>query len=256
MWTVVEKLPPDCLRKEERDVEIIDRHKFDPRDIGNTWHLPTLRHRKLARLVRSLESFRLGKTSDILLCMIPALSSRDLLPNDQFLKLVPEIGSDRGWLEIARYHKELLGTRMITRTKERFSFAVAVRAIDFLHLAFEPYLDITELGKDLREELAHIGTELVYGKLGEVVEILAPVYELQRRPLKKLEDFKCLSLTRADAVGQSRQPSQPTKHFMNHSAFKQHHKALGFTRLHRAVFNKLSNDAPSKRLDHSKDIHR
>ena len=254
MWTVVEKLPQDCLRKEERDVEIIDRHKFDPRDISNTWHLPTLKHRKLVRVVRNLESFRLGRMSDILLCMIPALSSRDLLPNDQLLKLVPQIDSSRGWVETARYHRELLRTHMITQTKERFSFAVAVRAIDFLLLAFEPYLDITELGKDLQEELAHIGAELVNGKLGEVVEILAPVYELQERPLKKLVDFKCLPSANAGIVGQTRRPSQIAGNLMSHSTFKRYHEELGFTKLHQAVFNKLNNDEPPKKLDHSKDI--
>lgn len=241
MWTVVENMPSDCLRKEKRDLEIVDNHKFDPRDMRNTWQLPTLRHRKLVNAIRDLESFGLGNTTDILLCIIPALSSRDLLPNEQFLELVPQIDhNNKKWIETARYYKELLHTPLITRTKEQFSFAVAVRAIDFLHLAFEPYLDTTELDNNLQEELVCISTALVQGKLREVVDILAPVYEFQNRAFKKLEAFKCLMLRgNIDRREQATRPPQIKKNLSNHSAFTTYHEKLGFTKLHQDIFDMI-----------------
>ncbi|KAH7129076.1 hypothetical protein EDB81DRAFT_888844 [Dactylonectria macrodidyma] len=93
MWTVVEELPKDCLHQgfisNQQDVEIDGHNKLDPYEFIQSWHWPVLRHRKLTKVVRQMELYGLGRTNDVLLCMIPALRFKDLLPSHTMLKLIP-----------------------------------------------------------------------------------------------------------------------------------------------------------------------
>ncbi|KAK7432975.1 hypothetical protein QQZ08_000446 [Neonectria magnoliae] len=143
MWAVAEELPKDCLRKSstsnQQDVDIDGGNKFNPHDFIQTWHWPTLRHRELTKVIRQMEAYGLGTTIDILLCMIPALSFKDLLPNQAMLKLIPQFGHGQGWAETARFYNRLLETSLGNAIEENFCYAVVVAAMDFLYFACEPY---------------------------------------------------------------------------------------------------------------------
>ncbi|KAJ4401067.1 hypothetical protein N0V91_008208 [Didymella pomorum] len=190
MWTVVEQLPEDCLRQgvlsSEQDVEIDARHTFDPHEFVDTWRRPTLRHRQLTKLVRQLETFGLGTQNEVLLCMVPALSSRDLLPNHVILKLIPQIRHGQGWAETARCYNRLLEQSMRVAPRanmsvEKFCYNVVVATIDFLCFASEPYDEHISAPDELSTELEDIVARLVSARFATVVTKLAQAYILQRR---------------------------------------------------------------------------
>lgn len=187
MWTVVELLPRNCLNpgidEIQQEVEIEGPKVFESYDFTQTWLRPKLRHRRLTKVVREMESYGLGSTTDILLCMIPALSSRNLLPNQAILKLMPRVDSGRRWVEIANGHKKLLETIKTDEVSEedRLSVAIAVASIDFLSFAYEPYDEQTKPPQDLDSELKTIAQELLSPKFITVLEKLAPVYRRQYR---------------------------------------------------------------------------
>ncbi|KAH3991902.1 hypothetical protein HBI56_206560 [Parastagonospora nodorum] len=190
IWTVVEKLPENCFRQgnlsSEEDVEIENRHAFDPHEFVDTWLRPTLRHRELTKLVRRLENFGLGSQTDVLLCIIPALSFKDLLPNHVMLKLMPQIRRGQGWAETAHCYNRLLeqGFRVTphgTMAEEKFCYNVVVATIDFLCFASEPYDEHVQPPNELRIELEEIVARLVSIRFASVVRKLAQAYILQRR---------------------------------------------------------------------------
>ena len=190
MWTVVEQLPEDCLRQgvlnTEQDVEIESRHTFDPHEFVNTWRRPTLRHRQLTKLVRHLELYGLGTQSEILLCMIPAFSFRDLLPNHVILKLIPQIRHGQGWAETARCYSRLLeqSMRVVPQgnmAEEKFCYNVVVATIDFLCFACEPYDKHVVAPEELSTELEDIVARLASTKFAPIVKKLAQAYFLQLR---------------------------------------------------------------------------
>ncbi|KAM6516371.1 hypothetical protein FALCPG4_014555 [Fusarium falciforme] len=187
MWTVVELLPKNCLNsgidETQQEVEIEGPKVFESYNFTQTWLRPKIRHRQLTKFVRKMESYGLGSTTDILLCMIPALSSRNLLPNQAILKLMPRVGSSRGWLETASCYKKLLKTIKTDKVGEgdQFSVAVIVASIDFLSLAYEPYDEQMEPPKDLGDELRAMAQELLLPKFTTIMEKLMPVYRCQCR---------------------------------------------------------------------------
>lgn len=184
MWTVSERLPRGFLRKgfssDEQDVEIDGPHKFVPYHFAQTWHRPTLRHRQLTKVVRQMEKIGLGSTNDILMCMIPALSFKDLLPNQPMLELLPQVGSGQGWVETARCYNRLLETPIGTTIEEDFCYAVVVKTMDFLHLACEPYDDSIRPSPELNDQLKTI-VETLSSKFVDVVSKLIPIFNLQQR---------------------------------------------------------------------------
>ncbi|KAI8655590.1 Protein SSH4 [Fusarium keratoplasticum] len=187
MWTVVEFLPKNCLNpgidEIQQEVEIEGPKVFESYDFTQTWLRPKLRHRRLTKVVREMESYGLGSTTDMLLCMIPALSSRSLLPNQAIFKLMPRVGSGRGWVEIANCHKKLLETIKTDEVSEedQFSVAIVVASMDFLSFAYEPYDEQTKPPPDLDNELKTIVEKLLSPKFITVLEKLAPVYRRQCR---------------------------------------------------------------------------
>ncbi|KAK0622796.1 hypothetical protein B0T14DRAFT_494379 [Immersiella caudata] len=185
MWTVVDQLPGDCLQQgissSEEDVEIDGRHKFVLYEFLQTWRRPTLRHRQLTKVVRHMETYGLGSIHDILLCMVPALSFKDLLPNNAMLKLMPQVGVGQSWLEAARAYHRLLTTSVGTATEENYCYAVVTTVMDFLYLACEPYDRYILPPTELYQEIVSIVRILLSPKFAPVVTKLAPVYELQQR---------------------------------------------------------------------------
>lgn len=185
MWTVVEHLPEDCLRKgfadSEQEVEIDNRHTFDPLEFRETWYRPTLRHRDLTKLVRAIENNGLGKYMDIMLCMIPALSSKDLLPNQVILKLIPPMRHEQGWAATARSYSRLLDTSIQTSPAEMFCYSVVVEAMDFLSFACQPYDRFVEPQAELKYELEKLIHQLISPRFKHLLTQLAPLYAIQQR---------------------------------------------------------------------------
>ncbi|UPL02498.1 hypothetical protein LCI18_013432 [Fusarium solani-melongenae] len=189
MWTVVELLPRNCLNpgidETQQEVEIEGPKEFSSYDssFSEDWLRIKLRHRQLTKVVRKMESYGLGSTTDILLCMIPALSSRNLLPNQAILKLMPRVDSGRGWGETASCYKKLLQTIKTDEVSEedRLSVAIVVASMDFLSLAYEPYDEQMKPPEGLDDEIEAIAQELLSPKFTIVLEKLAPVYRCQYR---------------------------------------------------------------------------
>ncbi|RTE82800.1 hypothetical protein BHE90_002705 [Fusarium euwallaceae] len=187
MWTVVEFLPKNCLNpgidEIQQEVEIEGPKAFESYNFAQTWLQPRLRHRQLTKIVRKMESYGLGSTTDILLCMVPALSSRHLLPNEAILKLMPRVGPGQGWVETAICHKKLLETIKTDKVskEDQFSVNIVVASMDFLSFAYEPYDERTKPPEDLDDELGAIAQELLSSKFTTIMERLTPVYRLQCR---------------------------------------------------------------------------
>lgn len=190
IWSVVEQLPENCFRQgilsSEEDVDIENRHAFDSHEFVDTWSRPTLRHRQLMKVVRRIENVGLGTQNDVLLCMIPAFSYKDLLPNHAMLKILPQIRRGQGWAETARCYNRLLeqGLRVKqhgTMAEEKFCYNVVVETIDFISFASEPYDEHVRAPGDLSVELEDIVARLVSIRFAPVVKKLAQAYILQRR---------------------------------------------------------------------------
>lgn len=189
MWTVAEKLPENFLRQgissNELDVTIEDSHEFSTHRFAETWSRPTLRHRQLTKLIQQQVGFGLGTRDEILLCMIPAFSSMDLLPNHVILKLIPQVGSGQGWTETAQCYNKLLEQSMGATARdtmtERFCYNALIATIDFLLFASEPYDEQFPAPAELNFELQNIVARLACNKFVPVIKNLAPAYYIQRR---------------------------------------------------------------------------
>jgi hypothetical protein len=123
----------------------------------------------------------MGNTNDILMCIIPALSFKDLLPNRPMLELLPQIGSGQGWAETASCYNRLLETHIGTTIEESFYYAVVVKTMDFLYYACEPYDKFVTPPKELNEQLKPIVETLASLKFVHVVTELIPIFDVQQR---------------------------------------------------------------------------
>ncbi|KAF5706856.1 hypothetical protein FGLOB1_7208 [Fusarium globosum] len=167
----------------DKGEEIEGPQVFDPYDFDQMWPRFRLRHRRLTELVRQIESFGLGRTQHILLCMIPALSNANLLPNQAILKRIPRVGSGHGWVETARCYKKLLDTLKgdEVSVNDRLGVGIVTNTMDFLAFAWEPYDVINNPPKELRDELSAIAKQLVSSRLNSVMKQLFPVHKMQHR---------------------------------------------------------------------------
>ncbi|KIL90085.1 hypothetical protein FAVG1_06823 [Fusarium avenaceum] len=187
MWTVAQHLPKDCLDptsdQGQKEVEVEGAHTFESYNFKQTWRRLRLRHRRLTELVRQLESLGMGSTHDILLCMIPALSFKRLLPNQEVLKLIPHVGSGRLWAETASCHRHLLKTIHDDEygVRGRLDISIVTTTMDFLSFACEPYGEHIGLPSTLNLELSGIVENLCSPVFADLMEKLAPVYRQQRR---------------------------------------------------------------------------
>ncbi len=192
MWTVAEYLPRDCLQQpvlsDEEDVEIDGQQKLVTYDFYQSWLRPKLRHRHLTTVVRQMEGFGLGTMNDILFCMVPSLSFKDLLPDNTMLKLMPQLCQNLSRVDAARFYRYLLSTPI--GPDEKYCYAVIVAVMDFLFVACTPYDANLTPPKELDWELGFIIQTLASPPLSQVLNKLAPVYELQGRRARFLEIFQ------------------------------------------------------------------
>lgn len=103
-----------------------------------------LKHQRLDYLVGEMEDYGLGDRNQILLCMIPALSSRKLLPNQVALKLIPCMSPTSRWVNIAGVHEKSLGRINSMDIGDVFNVGIVTAAMDFLSFVFENYDDLNE----------------------------------------------------------------------------------------------------------------
>lgn len=187
MWTVARRLPKDCINPSfeeiHKEVEIDGPQTFEPYDFDQMWPRFKLRHRRLTELVRQIESYDLGRTEHILLCMIPALSKSNLMPNQAILKRIPRVGSGHGWVETARCYRKLLDTSTGDEVSpnDRLGLGIVTNTMDFLTLAWEPYDAINKPPSELKDELSAIAEQLVSLKFSRVMRMLHPVHQFQQR---------------------------------------------------------------------------
>ncbi|UPK95434.1 hypothetical protein LCI18_006369 [Fusarium solani-melongenae] len=155
IWGATEHMPKDILHQGKPNasdfVKLDPATEFNPDDLISTWYKLRLSHSRLSRAVKEIESGGLGTVNDILLCVIPALSFRDLLPNEVVLELMPSISESisegiqqHGWLEMTHLYRKLLG-RCSGRDGERFVTAVLVETIEFILIASQSHALIDTL---------------------------------------------------------------------------------------------------------------
>ncbi|SPJ88726.1 uncharacterized protein FTOL_12620 [Fusarium torulosum] len=183
MWTIASRLPKNILTKDQHEIIVDGSQTFDSYSFGRTWLRAKLSHRKLSTTVRKMESFGLGSSTDILLCIIPALSSQRILPSQEILKFMPRVGPEQGWGEVAICYKKLLETVKVGKVAEddRFNASIFTAAMDFVFLATEPYDELIKPSTELDEELKNLVQNLIGPRFSGIMEKLVPFYRLQRR---------------------------------------------------------------------------
>ncbi|WXC67156.1 hypothetical protein SNK03_012925 [Fusarium graminearum] len=183
MWTVAKKLPRNALSMDQLEIKVEGFMNWNSYNFSKNWLRPKLSHRKLTKTVRTIESHGLGNETDILLCMVPPLSSHTLLPNSAILKYMPRVSPNQSWLETAACYNELLGTIKTDRVdkKDTFSVTILIEVMDFLVLASEPYDELTMPPRGLRDELRSIIAKLIAPRFARIIKAIAPVYRLQGR---------------------------------------------------------------------------
>ncbi|KAI3587286.1 hypothetical protein IWW34DRAFT_875 [Fusarium oxysporum f. sp. albedinis] len=197
MWSIASRLPKNILTKDQHEIIVDGSQTFDSYSFGRTWLRVKFSHRKLSTIVRKMESFGLGSSTDILLCMIPALSSQRILPSQEILKCMPRVGPGQGWGEVAICYKKLLETVKVGKVAEddRFNASIFTVAMDFVFLATEPYDELIKPSTELDEELENLVQSLIGPRFSGIMEKLVPFYRLQRRQKmlrRMLQRFKTL----------------------------------------------------------------
>ncbi|KXX75952.1 Ankyrin-1 [Madurella mycetomatis] len=186
MWAIADKLDPDCLR--QRDGAASDAVKVNPGEFtldafNETWHFPKLSHPRLEGFVRHVEAAGLGSRNDILLCMVPALSFNDLLPNESILSLIPldpQRFSQYGWARSAGFYYDMLQSSIGVRSREKFTLAVVIHAMEFVYLASEPYSEQVRAQPDLETKLTDL-VRCLGTRFFAILEGLLDEYKLQKR---------------------------------------------------------------------------
>ncbi|KAJ4303131.1 hypothetical protein N0V90_002023 [Kalmusia sp. IMI 367209] len=186
MWTIAEKLPRDVLRQRERNITNavkIDSGTFNLYAFRDTWYRSKLSDFRLDTFVKYVESAGLGSASEILLCMVPALSYQDLLPNERILSLMPrdfQQIQNHGWAQTASFYHDLLKSSIGAEIYEYFALAVVVEAMEFVYLASEPFTKDIKPEKELDDELRRVVRRLAQG-FPAILGKISPVYDLQKR---------------------------------------------------------------------------
>lgn len=143
LWTIVdlEQLPKDFLDQGSINIhEYVSIQPPKPLDLESTklGISRKLSHTKLTRFALHAEKEGLGVLDDILLCLIPIFSLKDVLPNDAVLKLdLPGLGGQSVWANDASIYLAFL--KFITKDSEcnfydYLSLATVVHALDYIYL--------------------------------------------------------------------------------------------------------------------------
>lgn len=229
-------------------------HTFESHEFVSSWHRPTLRHRQLTKLVRQIEVFKLGTEKEVLLCMIPAFSVKDLLPNHVILKLVPQIRRGQGWAETARCYNRLLEQSMRVQPagripEEKLCYNVVVATIDFLEFAFEPYNEYFQPPFELGEELGEIVAKIASNRFAPIIKKLIQAYTMQRRNqnIADILDVCCdydisVPESHAQAIARERRCralAQVMRRPIEKLDFEFLEDSLGFSKAHRPVYEAL-----------------
>jgi hypothetical protein len=187
MWTVASHIPWDFLRDKDSGgtgAIKIDLGTFSPYEFRSTWYYPKLKSVLLDKFVKYAEAAGLGSVSDILLCMVPALSFNDRLPNEKMLSLMVPLDFQQiqihGWARTATFYHELLELSTGADIDDFFAVAAVVKSMDFIYFAYQPFTRSIEPDEDLARELKKVVERLAQG-FATTLEHLSPVYEMQRR---------------------------------------------------------------------------
>ncbi|KAJ4265329.1 hypothetical protein NW762_004614 [Fusarium torreyae] len=184
-----------------KGVSIKGMKTFEGFNFTETWYQPHLIHQKLSELVSRMSSLGLGSEIDIFLCIVPALSSQDLLPNSVILTLMPPILPNRELLDIARCYAGLLKNFIRKEKPEKLRDTVIIRTMDFLYYAYERYHEVEPLPPDTQYELEQIASMLVRTLSTDNTNIfikLARVYESQCRRVIFRSIFLLLNVVEED----------------------------------------------------------
>ncbi|SCO90430.1 uncharacterized protein FRV6_14558 [Fusarium oxysporum] len=143
LWTIVDldQLPKDFLDQGSINIhESVSIQPTKPLDVESS-KLGTgrkLSHTKLTRFALHAEKEGLGVLDDILLCLIPIFSLKDVLPNDVVLKLdLPGLRGRSSWVKDAPAYLALLkfmAKDSICRFDDYLSLASVVHALDYIYL--------------------------------------------------------------------------------------------------------------------------
>ncbi|KAF2114543.1 hypothetical protein BDV96DRAFT_577029 [Lophiotrema nucula] len=118
-----------------------DSDLFIASDFERSWMAPTLRNARLIKIARGIESFGLGSFEDILLCMVPPLSCRGLLPNEEILTLLLDkaryFEKQHAWSQSADVYLGLLGLYVNPQNDDRVPYEIVVDIVEFLFVASE-----------------------------------------------------------------------------------------------------------------------
>ncbi len=209
-------LPTDFLRRGEVDIHNYDKlqstgppslksSKTSGRGLKTSQKLS---HTILTNLANYGEKEGLGTSGDIMLCMIPAFSFHDLLPNEIVLDQPPPTDILRktrdDWIRLTpRYIKLLDQTQsLVSKDTKRFlALTAVVSTMEFIYLLgldfskpriypkdLENQQMNTEAGgkrpdgqtKDLDKQLDKLLNK-IFEKFPNILEKLWPIYELQQR---------------------------------------------------------------------------
>lgn len=185
VWAISEDLCTLCLPLSFGDspsqVKIDGRDRFQTDNFHETWYLPRLSHAKLTALVEEIKGYGMGSEDDILLCIIPAFSSKDLLPNRVMVQLLPPLKGDTGWAATARCYRDLLDTKLRKQKPEKLSYCVVAYVMDFVYFAHQPYDEVFKPEEELNRVLKDIVINLNSPSFSQVVRMLAPVHSHQGR---------------------------------------------------------------------------
>ncbi|EAT77183.2 hypothetical protein SNOG_15518 [Parastagonospora nodorum SN15] len=161
IWTIVDHLPKNVLRQSVLEREQDGDFEGRSNNVLLTGSRSRLRDRTLVKLVRQLQEFGLGNETDILLCVIPAFSFRDLLPNHALLETIPQIRHGKSLVGTANGYIKLLEQSLSiapygTTVEGKFWYTLVVAAIDFLFFASEPYDEYIQAPEELRTALQDV----------------------------------------------------------------------------------------------------
>ena len=232
-------LPKDCLpfsfEDAARAVGIEGRERFDPDFLAETWFLPKLYHTKLSELVRHIETYGMGTKTDILLCIIPAFSAVDCLPNQAMLQLIPGIGKDNTWISTTRCYNSLMAMDMRTERPDSLCLAAAIHAMDFLYFAHEPYDAVIGPPQELREELGRLVRLISRPRYEDTLRMLVSMHNLQGRRAAFYSIYQQYKEDAGIADGCLRLYESANTEMIGEEAWR----TFGFSESHQKVYNWL-----------------